>query len=75
MCDEARLVRMQAAWLFLYALFVTFPVACWCAKLCEVEVFLFSVLQFTEQRLLSVFPPRTKLLMEKIVPCEAGNAD
>ena len=40
---------------FLYVLFVTFPVACWCAKLCEVEVFLFSVLQFTEQRLLSVF--------------------
>lgn len=53
---------------------VTFPVACWSAELCEVEVFIFSVLQFTEQGVLSVFALRTKLLMEKIAHCEADAA-
>lgn len=61
----------------LYLLFMTFLVACWWAKLCEVEVLFFSVLQFTEQGLLSAFFffLRTKLLMEKIGPCEGSNAD
>lgn len=54
---------------------VTFSLVCCCVKLFEVKVFLFSVLQFTEHRLHSVFSLRTKLLMEKIVPCEAGIAN
>lgn len=68
MSGDVLLVHIQ--W---YVLSVTFPFACLGAKLCEVEVFLFSVLQFTEQRLLGVFHWRTKLLMEKIVPCEASS--
>lgn len=65
----------------LYLLFLTFLVACWWVKLYKVEVLFFSVLQFTEQRLLTVFfilfffPQRTKPLMEKIAPCEASSAD